>query len=128
MQTFEIIANKIQPILPHDWKKVVFHAEVAEDSYEMFYYVFTSEGDKPIQCYDLSDLYEIDEDQIDAIFEELYDPLKDEQAELITEGKQPWTTITLVFSEDGAFKADYDYSSIDDGYEYLKNWKAKYLV
>ena len=128
MQSFEIIANKIQEVLPQGWKKLVFYAEVAIDSYEMFYYVFTSESDKPIQCYDLPDLYEIDEDQIDAVFEELYVPLRDEQLALIKEGKQPWTTITLALSEDGTFKVDYDYSSIDDGYEYLKNWKAKYLL
>ena len=127
MQSYEIIANKLQTILPQGWNKVVFYAEVTDDSYEMFYYIFTSESDEPIQCYDLPDLYEINEDQIDEVFDELYAPLLDEKSELIKDGNQPWTTITLVFSEDGSFNVDYDYAYIDDGFDHLKSWKNKYL-
>ena len=129
MQTFELIADKLQDILPQGWNKVVFYAEVTDDSYEMFYYVFTSESDKPIQCYDLPDLSDIDEDQIDNIFEELYEPLREERSALVTDGKEPWTNYTLVLTADGHFKVDYDFTSLEDGgYEYLKNWKAKYLA
>lgn len=128
MQSFEIIADKIQDILPIGWKKVVFYAEVTDDSYEMFYYVFTTESDKPIQCYDLPELYEIDEDQIDAVFDELYDPLREEQVGLIAEGKEPWTNYTMVLSDDGSFKVDYDFTSLEDGgYDYRKAWKKKYI-
>ena len=128
MQSFEIIADKIQNILPVGWKKVVFYAEVTDDSYEMFYYVFTSENEKPIQCYDLPDFYEIDEDQIDAVFDELYDPLREEQSGLVSEGKEPWTNYTMVLSEDGSFKVDYDFTSLEDGgYDYRLSWKKKYI-
>ena len=128
MQSFEIIADKLQDILPVGWKKVVFYAEVTDDSYEMFYYVFTTEGDKPIQCYDLPELYEIDEDQIDAVFDELYDPLREEQVGLIAEGKEPWTNYTMVLSDDGSFKVDYDFTSLEDGgYDHRKMWKIKYI-
>ena len=128
MQSFEIIANKIQDILPQGWKKVVFYAEVTDDSYEMFYYAFTSESDKPIQCYDLPELYEINEDQIDAIFEEIYEPLREERSSLVSEGKEAWTNYTLILTEDGHFKVDYDFTSLEDGgYEYRKSWKNKYI-
>lgn len=128
MKSFEIIADKIQDILPQEWKKVVFYAEVTDDSYEMFYYVFTSESNKPIQCYDLPDLYEIDENKIDAIFEELYKPLREERSSLAVEGKEPWTNYTLLLTDDGHFKVDYDFTSLEDGgYNYRKDWKHKYL-
>ncbi len=128
MQSFELIADKLQDILPQGWNKVVFYAEVTDDSYEMFYYVFTSESDKPIQCYDLPDLSDIEENQIDAIFEELYEPLRKERADLVTEGKDPWTNYTLVLTDDGHFKVDYDFTSLEDGgYEYRKAWKKKYI-
>jgi hypothetical protein len=129
MQSFEMIAERIQDILPQGWKKVVFYAEVTDDSYEMFYYVFTSESDKPIQCYDLPDLYEIDENQIDAIFEELYEPLRKERSSLIAEGKEPWSNYTLILNSDSSFKVDYDFTSLEDGgYEYRKQWKNKYII
>ncbi len=128
MQTFELIADKLQDILPQGWNKVVFYAEVTDDSYEMFYYVFTSESETPIQCYDLPDLYEIDEEQIDAAFEELYEPLREERANLITEEKEPWSNYTMVLTDDGHFKVDYDFTSLEDGgYEYRKVWKKKYI-
>ena len=129
MQSFEIIAKKIQVVLPKDWVKVIFYAEVTDDSYEMFYYVFMPDQDKPIQCYDLPDLYEIEEEQIDDIFEELYAPLLEEKTQLINDGKEPWTNYTLVLNGDGHFTVDFDFSSLEDGsYEYRKNWKEKYLT
>lgn len=128
MQSFEIIADKIQDVLPNGWKKVVFYAEVTDDSYEMFYYVFTSGSDKPIQCYDLPDKYEIDEDQIDAVFEKIYEPLRKERSGLVAEGKEPWTNYTLLLTNDGSFKVDYDFTSLEDGgYEYRKTWRKKYI-
>lgn len=129
MQSFELIADKLQDILPQGWNKVVFYAEVTNDSYEMFYYVFTSESNKPIQCYELPDLSEINEEQIDAIFEELYEPLREEQSVLVADGKTPWTNYTLVLNSNGHFRVDYDFTSLaDGGYEHLKNWKKKYLL
>jgi len=128
MQSFEIIARKIQDILPQGWNKLVFYAEVTDDSYEMFYYVFVPEFDKPIQCYDLPKLSEIKEDEIDTIFKELYEPLKAERARLITEGKDPWSNYTLILTDDGHFKVDYDFTSLEDGgYDYRKAWKSKYI-
>ena len=128
MQSFEIIANKLQDILPQGWKKVIFYAEVTDDAYEMFYYVYTSEIERPIQCYDLPDSYEIDEDQIDKVFEDLYEPLREERSALIAEGKEPWTNYTLALSNDGSFKVNYDFTSLEDGgYEYRKAWKKKYI-
>ena len=46
MKSFETIANDLQRVLPQDWKKVIYFAEVNEDGYEMFYYVFTSDTEK----------------------------------------------------------------------------------
>ena len=128
MQTVETIANKLQVILPQNWNKVVFYAEITDDSYEMFYYVYTLDSDKPIQCYDLPDKYVIDEEQIDSVFDELFEPLRDERNQLVLEGKDAWTNYTLTFSDDGSFKVDYDFTSLTDGgYEYRKTWKQKYI-
>lgn len=128
MQSFEIIADKLQGILPQGWNKVVFYAEVTGDSYEMFYYVFTSKSKEPIQCYDLPESYEIEEEKIDEIFDDLFVPLREEQTNLIADGKEPWTNYTMVLNSDGSFKVNYDFTSLDDGgYEYRKEWKSKYL-
>ena len=129
MQSFEIIANKIQAVLPKDWEKTVFYAEVSDDSYEMFYYVFIPDRETPIQCYELPNLFEITEEAIDNIFEELYEPLIEEQQALVTAGKAPWTNYTLVLNSDGSFKVDYDFTLLDNlGYEYRNAWKSKYLI
>lgn len=129
MTTFELIATKLQEILPADWEKVIFYAEVTDSSYEIFYYVFVSDREAPLQCYDIPELYEIEEEKIDEVFEELYNPLLAEQSDLEHQGKEKWTNYTLVLENNGKFSVNYDFSPLElEGYNYLTEWKKKYLV
>lgn len=129
MTAFELIATKIQEILPADWEKVVFYAEVTESSYEMFYYVYVPDCETPLQCYDIPDLYEVDEEQIDEVFGDLYTPLLEEQLDFEKQGKDKWTSYTFVLESNGKFSVNYDYSEADSNVsDYFAEWKNKYLV
>ncbi len=127
-QFFEKIANRLQSVLPVKWNKVCLYAEISEKSYEIFYYCFINGVDKPVQCYDLTKDYQIEEEQIDQVFEEINAILKPVRLASKEPGKNVWTNYTLVFESTGRFWEYFDYTNLENGtYEYKKQWKEKYL-
>lgn len=127
-KSFEMIAEKIQMVLPKNWSKVCLYAEIEEDSYEMFFYCFLQGENKPIQCYNLEEKYSINEDDIDEIFYQINQILKPEWLELKEKEKDVWSNLTFILNDNGEFFGEYDYSDLSNGsYDYKKEWKNKYL-
>lgn len=127
-KVFEDVAKTLQPILPKGWNKVCLYAEITEKSYEILFYCFINGKIKPIQCYNLSEEYQIEEDDIDVVFQKVNDILKSIWLKLKESDKETWSNYTLVFESTGKFSEYYDYSDLSEGsYEYKKIWKDKYL-
>ena len=127
-KSFEKVSEKLQMVLPENWSKVCLYAEIEENSYEIFFYCYINGGKKPIQCYDLVEMYQIDEDEIDDIFFEINDVLKQEWLKLKEQGKDIWSNYTFILNSNGKFSEEYDYSDLTEGsYDYKKAWKERYL-
>ncbi len=127
-KNFEMIAKKLQSILPQNWEKVCLYSEIEENSYETVFYCFIKGNAQPIQCYNLVDEYEIEEDDIDDVFYEINKILKSEWIKLKEKGKDVWTNYTFILESNGKFFEEYDYSDLSEGaYDYKKTWKEKYL-
>lgn len=126
---FEKIASRLQPVLPVGWNKVCLYAEIAEKSYEIFFYCFINGTDGAVQCYDLMEEYQIEEEEIDEAFEDIYAILELIWQELKKLEEKTWTNYTLIFESTGRFKEYFDYTDLENGsYEYKKKWKEKYLT
>ena len=121
---FHEIATQLQTVLPQDWEKVCLFAEVTENSYQLFYYVFVKGQHRAVQCYNLTKEYQISEGDIDAVFALLAKLLRTSKAE----NQQTWAIFTFVLSPDGTFHADYDYDDHSENmFAYKQEWKKKYL-
>lgn len=127
-ETYKYIAEKLQPVLPVSWNKVCLYAEIQENSYEILFYCFVNGQAKPIQCYDLPEIYDIEEDKIDATFDEINSVLNNVWKNSEGKDKKCWSNFTFIFESTGKFNAYYDYTDLSEGsYEYKKVWKEKYL-
>lgn len=117
------IACAVIDLLPEKWNKVVIFVQYSDTSYSMGFYVDFGSG-KYIDCYSLpdvseNDIYSVFSD-IDAIVEPVYSSLNK---------KDKWSVMTMLFSCDGNFKVEYDYTDIsENSIEYITNWEKKYLI
>lgn len=124
-QLFSEIMIQMQPILPVSWKKLCLYADVAEDSYEISYYVFVDDRSEPIQCYDIPLEYHVSEEDIDNVFASLAELLRKSKSE----NNQTWTIFTFVLLADGTTDVYYDYDDHSNNiFSYKKEWKKKYVV
>ena len=109
------IAAKLAPVLPKNWEQVHLYAQLAEGTYEFFFYVRT--GGTYIQCFDLDN-----EDAILDVFDELNDVLLPDWQE------KKWTVCTYSLNRSGHVTVDYDYAELpEDMIAYKAAWEKKYL-
>ena len=116
---FQTVFNLIQNKLPENWEKMAFFASYFDGGYMMKYYVRI--GGNYQDCYDLSP-----ESEVEMVFSEIDKVIEPERAKL--DDKKRWNVFTMIVSNDGSMKSEFEYKDIsDDEIEYIKSWKKKYL-
>lgn len=118
---YEKLIVELQNVLPVKWDKVVLYSEYTSASYSFKYFVKI--GDKYTDCFNLKGVSEdllINEFmKLDTIIRPLRKKLSD---------KDKWTVMTVIFSNDGEFNADFDYTNeSENDVDYFQKWKRKYL-
>ncbi|MCC8168762.1 MAG: DUF600 family protein [Clostridiales bacterium] len=122
MKTETIIYDEIKKVIPTGSRKTVFFAEVTETSYEIYFYAFT--GEKPVQCYTLAEQGELDENELDAVFEAVSNIIK--QSKAYDKNKMNIATITVDHS--GVYM-DMEYYELNARMFILKKqWEQKYIM
>lgn len=117
---FQEIYEELADFFPTEWEKVIIYLEYGVNSYSFSFYV--KQNDEYIKCYDIPGL---DEKALMKSYNKI-DKLV--FAERISEN-MTWTNMTMVISSSGDFSTDYDYTDLsEDGYNYKKSWKKKYLI
>lgn len=116
---YEKIIDELAAVLPEKWEKVCLYSHVREENYEFFFYV-KLDG-KYIQYVELEDLCDISEQEIDEVFDKLYEILLPDFME------NAWNVLTYIVTNDGKYNVEYDYEDFDDIIFYRKAWKEKYL-
>ena len=71
-QIYKMIMDKMDTILPNEWSKLVLGANIENNSYEIFFYIYNTNDEKPISGYDLPG---VEEDEIDDSMDYIYDIL-----------------------------------------------------
>lgn len=123
-QIYKTIMDKMDIILPNEWSKLVIGANIENNSYEIFFYIYNTNDEKPISGYDLPG---VEEDEIDDLMDYIYEILMLQLKELSDKGKELWKTITIVLDRNSIVDIEYGYNSIEDMYAYKTIWKYKYL-
>lgn len=117
---YQKIVDEIIDFFPNRWEKVVVSLNYGEESYEISFYV--KSNNEYIKCFDLNKV--TDEDLLDA-FGRIDCFVSVDREKL----KDKWTNMTLILDNSGKVHVDYDYANhSQDGYQFNKEWKKKYLV
>lgn len=120
---FDEIASLIVDLLPEEWNKVAFFAQYFEGSFCMKFYADCGDG-KYTDCYILPGVSDNDILNTFLAIDKLIKPVHS-----ALDKKDKWSVMTILFSCDGDFKTEYEYSDISEtSFEYIMEWKKKYLV
>jgi uncharacterized protein (TIGR01741 family) len=131
-QIYREIAETVNEMIPEEWQKFYFYAQVSETGGGTYFFYNTPEDEQNYK-YSLEIPFEYDIDKEwyrmkDRVLFELSDKLrkifKDNQQEL-------WYSFTLSLDRNGKFKMHYDYTNwLDTNYSFddqLVIWEYKYL-
>ena len=119
-KTYQKIYDELSKYLLAGWEKVVVYLEYGEASYSFSFYEKIK--GKFINGYDLPG---VSEKELDASFRKIDRWILKERKK---EKGDIWTNMTMVVTESGDMKCDFDYTDLSEGaYLYKKNWKKNYL-
>jgi hypothetical protein len=121
-EIFQKIIDKLIPLLPNEWEKLIFFVGYTSGSYTMKYY--TSDG-KGIytDCFSQSGVNRM---QLIKAFMSIDEILQAERSKL--DDKNKWTVLTMMVGSDGSMKTEVDYVDIsENAIAYEQSWKRKYI-
>lgn len=114
------IQEKLYYMIPEKWDSVFLYASIFEginniESGEMFFYYFPKGilRKEPINVYEISSKFNIDEEEYDKLTDELYTKIKKLKQEFLKINNKKWTNITISIK-------NYDFI-VEYGYEDLKH-------
>lgn len=121
-EIFQKIIDKLIPLLPNEWEKLILFVGYTSGSYTMKYY--TSDG-KGIytDCFSQSGVNRM---QLIKAFMSIDEILQAERSKL--DDKNKWTVLTMMVGSDGSMKTEVDYVDIsENAIAYEQSWKRKYI-
>lgn len=121
MKPETLIYEKVRNIIPDSSEKSIFFAAISQSSYEVFFYSYF-EG-VPIQCYELAQRGELDENELDQVFESIVGIIKDSKA--FMPDQYNIATIKVDISGIGMSLEYYDKDA--RMYQIKKEWREKQI-
>lgn len=134
---YQELQQKLFYMIPEKWDRVYLYASVIErihklETGEMFFYYFPKSVLKknPVNVYEVPNKFDLDDDAYLKLADELYGMIKSIRNEMILEGEEAWSNIT-VSVEDFRFKIEYGYENLTQSkftnYERHIIWRYRYL-
>ena len=130
------IQQNILKMIPEKYKKICLYASIIEGhkktTGEMFFYYFPSGilKKKPINVYEIPEIFNIDEDQYNALEKRLYESIKKLEGFYKLEDRSKWSNLTITISE-SKYKVEFNYDSLITSKFGSKDrhiiWRFKYL-
>ncbi|PFZ73416.1 cytoplasmic protein [Bacillus toyonensis] len=125
------IAETVNEMIPEDWNKFYFYAQISENGGGTYFFYNTLENKQYKYSVEIPFKYQIDEDEFERkedilykLSKELRNVFKDNQQEL-------WYSFTIPLESSGKFKLHYNYTNwFDTEYSFSDQmiiWKNKYL-
>lgn len=123
------IANKLNEIIPTEWSKILFHAEVEPGVVNHYYCFYEANSGNLVQFGDIADKYSVDENALKLEALKLTGFAEELNNEFANNNQKQWTSMTLILERGGEFHIDYGYENLSDNNIVYrrKQWKKKYL-
>lgn len=117
MKPETLIFDKIRKIIPNKSEKTVFFVGITKTSQEVYFYAFID--GQAVQCYTLAEQYELDENELAAVFSEIVGIIK--ESKLYNQDKYNVGTISV---DKYGIKLNMGYHDMDSSeYKIQKEWK-----
>lgn len=130
------IHQNILGMIPEKFKKVCLYASVVDEKKdvtgEMFFYYFPKGimKRKPINVYEIPELFNIDEEAYQKLEKKLYESIKKISRYHKNKQKQPWTNLTIII-EGTKYRVEFNYNELlkseFSDYERHIIWRYEYL-
>lgn len=129
-QIYQQIANTLVNIVPEEWERIYLYAEFREGYKKVFFYYYTQSREKPVYCLDITDIFNITEDDYDELENELYICFTKLWEEFKIQEQDQWTNVTFILDSTGKMKINYGYEDISEisSIEKQNKWEAEYLA
>ncbi|MCH5138570.1 DUF600 family protein, partial [Clostridiaceae bacterium UIB06] len=108
------ITDKLDEIIPVQWKKIILYAEVTEDLTICYFYFYENNKNTPVYSLDIDEKYDLDDDETEELSDELEEYLRELWDIFLLEKQQQWTNLTLYINNKGDFNIDYDYGDLSN--------------
>lgn len=128
-QIYQQIANTLVNIIPEEWKEIYLYAEFREGYKKVFFYYYPDTGVEPVYSLDITDLFNISEDEFDELENELYNYFTKLYEEFKEQKQEQWTNLTFILDNTGKMKINYGYEDISllSPIEKQEKWEAEFL-
>ena len=123
MKIETLVFDNLKKMIPADASKTILFANVADTSYELFFYCMLADGEFH-QCYTLAENGVLDSHLLDLCFSEIASQIKSD--EKYRAGSN--NVFTFVADHSGVHLDVEYYERNARMYKIKKDWKAKYLV
>ena len=131
------IQKKLFYIIPEKWESIFLYASIIDvprgrPKGEMYFYYFPKGiiKKKPVNCYEIPSLFDIDEEEYSKFITDLYYTIKSLRDSLIKHKRKVWSNI-IISIEDFQFKIEFGYENLNtlpfDSYERHIIWRYKYI-
>lgn len=119
-RVYQNIFEEISGYLTSGWDKVIVYLEYGNSSYTFAFY--EKKDEQYTKCFDLPN---VPEDNLLKSFARIDDIVSQERKK----GEADWSNMTMIVDNSGKMHTDFDYTDLTEcSYQYMKNWKKKYLV
>jgi len=131
------IQKKLFYIIPEKWESIYLYTSIIDvpggkPRGELFFY-YLPKGiikKKPVNCYEIPTLFDIDEEEYSELITELYKIMKSLRVAYTKRKGKTWSDVNITI-ENFQFKVEYGFedlaNSVYDSYERHVIWRYKYL-
>ncbi|NMD71600.1 antitoxin YezG family protein [Bacillus sp. DNRA2] len=128
---YKEITEKVNEMIPEDWNKFHFYAQISENGGGTYFFYNTIENNLYKYSLEIPLKYQIDEDEFERNEDLLYKLSKKLREVFKDNGQELWYSFTMSLESSGKFTLHYDYTNwFDTEYSFSDQmiiWKNKYL-
>lgn len=121
MKIETLIYEKIRPIIPSKSEKTIFFASISQTNYEVFFYAFID--GRPIQCFKLAEQENLDENELDSVFESIVNIIKESKCYK----KDKYNIATIIIDKLGVKMSIKYYDKGARMYKVKKEWEQNHI-
>lgn len=130
-QIYEKIVQQINNIIPIEWEKFSFNAEVKDEEGGVFFFFKPKGGKEYIYSHYIPNLYGIDKKSYNKELHNLFNIAIELQNIFIHNNQEPWFSVTLLVNDKGKLNVHFDYTNWHESEfgptERIKYFEYKYL-